>query len=222
MRTQLSMFDATSITIEEKRGDDEPNETIWTDITVRSNDGDVIEFTVFDCPPIQVGKNGSLCEDVLAELADLENSDLDSRDQLRADYRTEVIRSQDRYRRAVEAENACQALRDSLVFAESELSRFKKTVCGRTIFFNVSIAISTVIFFTPSTLFDIVSFVFSMASSAPFEIASFAFSIAASAIRAGPIGIELRKSSMSFGKNCHGESIFVCVTKRYCGFSSSF
>ena len=127
MRTQLSMFDATSITIEEKRGDDEPNETVWTDITVRSGEGDVIEFTVFDCPPIQVGKDGNLCADVIAELADLENSDLESREQLRADYRTEVIRSQDRYRRAKAAEDACQQLRDSLVAAESALLRYKKT-----------------------------------------------------------------------------------------------
>ena len=122
MRTQLSMFDATSITIEEKRGDDKPNETIWTDITVRSGEGDVIEFTVFDCPPIQVGKEGDLCENVMIELG---RSDPDSREQLRADYRTEVIRSQDRYRRAEQAEQACQQLRDSLVSAEKMLSGSK-------------------------------------------------------------------------------------------------
>ena len=115
MRTQLSMFDATTITIEEKRGDDEPNETIWTDITVRSGEGDVIEFTVFDCPPIRVGKDGALCEDVLR---DIERSDPASRAQLRADYRTEVLRSQDRLNRAKAAEQACTQLRirvDSLV-----------------------------------------------------------------------------------------------------------
>ena len=123
MRTQLSMFDATSITIEEKRGDDAPNETVWTDITVRGGDGDVIEFTVFDCPPIRVGKNGALCEDVLR---DIERSDPESREQLRADYRTEVLRSQDRLNRALAAEQACEQLRDNLA-AEADAHKFTES-----------------------------------------------------------------------------------------------
>ncbi|GAG18700.1 unnamed protein product, partial [marine sediment metagenome] len=119
MKTTMSMFRATAITIEEQRGANDPD-IIWTDITVTDDEGNGIEFTVFDCPPIRVGKDGELCQDVMAELADLEISDLDSREQLRADFRTEVLRSQDRLTRAEQAERACQQLREQVAMLEDE------------------------------------------------------------------------------------------------------
>ncbi len=143
MRTQLSMFDATSITIQEKRGDDadDSGEVIWTDLVVSNEEGDQIEFTIFDCPPIQIGHDnqfGSHSQDVIADLKkertdamNLNHDLLDARkalNTLRADYRTEVLRSQDRLRRAEAAEQACGQLRAQVENLEAENQAFIETV----------------------------------------------------------------------------------------------